>query len=50
MLHQNYNFYLTRLSILIACLPDIVWILHGEVTSDHFWELRVNGILQLQCC
>ena len=40
MLDQDNNFYLISLSILNTCLLDIVGILLGEVTVNHFWELK----------
>ena len=40
MLDQDNNFYLTSLSILMTCLLDSVQLIQGEVTFDHFWELK----------
>ena len=32
VLNHDKKFYLTSLSILIACLLDNVWILKGDIT------------------
>ena len=41
MLDQDNNFNLISLSILIACLLNIVWIFFREkLYINHFWELK----------
>ena len=43
VLHQESNFYLIILSILITCLLDNVWILWGEVECQSL--MRVEGLI-----
>ena len=49
MLDQDKNFNMINLSILITCLLDHVWIVHGEVTCQSllgFKGLETDTVLK----
>ena len=46
MLDQDSSFYVINFKILITCLLNNVWYHREKVDVNHFWELKVKGLMK----